>query len=81
MQKALFNCLTIENLINEDNINNYVQRPNYVNRDNTLPKQTRCAFCIREDDHKTMIYCLKCLRAMCTNHVAKVCLQCSTNLP
>lgn len=42
-----------------------------------LPKQKRCGLCPSRSDRKTKMQCPSCLRPMCNDHRAQVCLDCA----
>lgn len=43
---------------------------------NKMSKQKRCNLCPSSLDRKTYYKCLKCNKAMCREHVAKICCDC-----
>ena len=48
--------------------------------DNKLSKQKRCNLCPSSLDRKTFYKCLRCDKAMCKEHVAKICCECAKNV-
>ncbi|CAD6244036.1 GSCOCG00013217001-RA-CDS [Cotesia congregata] len=48
--------------------------------DNRLPKQKRCNLCPSSLDRKTYYKCLRCHKAICKEHVAKLCCECSNTM-
>lgn len=48
--------------------------------DNRLPKQKRCNLCPSSLDRKTYYKCLRCHKAMCKEHVAKLCCECGNTM-
>ena len=45
--------------------------------DNKMSKQKRCTLCPSSLDRKTLYKCLRCAKAMCKEHVAKICCECA----
>ena len=43
--------------------------------DNKISKQKRCNLCPNSLDRKTFYKCLRCDKAMCKEHVAKICCE------
>ena len=48
--------------------------------DNKMPKQKRCNLCPSSLDRETFYRCLRCDKAMCKEHVAKICCECAKNV-
>ena len=46
---------------------------------NKMSKQKRCNSCPSSLDRKTSYKCLRCDKAMCKEHVAKICCECAEN--
>ena len=45
--------------------------------DNKMSKQISCNLCPSSLDRKTFDKCLRCDKAMCKKHVAKICCECA----
>ncbi|XP_077282547.1 uncharacterized protein LOC143908672, partial [Temnothorax americanus] len=48
--------------------------------DNKMSKQKRCNLCSSSLDRKTFYKCLRCDKAMCKEHAAKICYECANTV-
>ena len=48
--------------------------------DNKMSKQKRCNLCPTSLNRNTFYKCLRCDKAMCQEHVAKICCECVKNV-
>ena len=68
--------LQIENFLKDEEDTSEDQDSQDLLVKNKFDKRKRCSYCPYNLDRKTFEFCLLCRRAMCRDHVAKICAEC-----